>query len=121
MALQVPAYKTEFNKNYNFQNVIAWIAFLYCDFSANAGRIVVNVAMDLASSGDGSTPLDQVSIATGQEFDTGEVDGEGKPVLFAYPRLDQIVADNQAAFDSIRAYLYEKLTHVPTFKDGVNI
>jgi hypothetical protein len=121
MALKIPVYKTDFNKNYNFENVIAWVAFMACDFAMGKGRLGINVNMDVASSSDGSAPLEQLSIGTGEKFDTGQVDADGKPIMVAFPDMAQIISDNQAAFDSIRDYLYTKISGLPKFEGSVKV
>lgn len=121
MALQVPLYQTSFNKNYKFENVIAWVAFMACDFVNMSGQIMLNVSMDVEASSDGSDPIGQEAIATGQVFPTGETDENGVPTFVQFPDLTEIITANQEAFDSIRAYLYNEIAKLPKFKDAVNV
>lgn len=76
-----------------------------CDFSSGGGNLVVNVNMDTASAIAHKPPIAQVSILLGDNF----------------PTLQQVVSDNQAAFDQIRAYLYTKLKARPEFKNSTEV
>lgn len=121
MALQVPTYQTEFNKNYKFENVIAWIALMTCDFNNMSGQLILNVSMDLEASEDGSSPIGQEAIATGQVFPTGLLNEQGVETYVEFPSLTQIIAENQEAFNSIREYLYNKVAELPKFKDAIHV
>jgi hypothetical protein len=129
MSLLVPSFNTAYRKSAPFENVIAWMAALTCDFASMTGRVVLNVNTDATSAQDGSSPVDQVGITLGQTFPTGEKDADGnlvldengQPTTVTFPDLAKIITDNQEHFDAIREYLYGKLKYMPMFKNSIDV
>lgn len=106
MGLYLPKFYTDFSAVAQ-TNGYAWIAGEGVDLSTNSGQIVVNGHPDEESANAGLPPIFQVPVTFGQTYDGT-----------TFPPLDQVVKDNQEAFDSIWAYLYSKLKTIPPFREA---
>lgn len=85
-----------------------WLAGLSADFFNKVGGITLYGHNSAANAAAGLPPDVQYQIQFGQV----ETDGQGRPVTF--PTIEQFLADNKAAFDSLKAYLYAKAAGMPS-------
>ena len=105
MSLSVPDYPNQFSPT-PLAEACAWVERLDLDFGSGAGSVGVAVHADAPAAAAGYPPIARIPLALGQG---------------GMPTLAEFLADNAAAFDAIRAYLYSKLAAMGQFPGATEV
>ena len=106
MYILIPSYVTPYQAA-PLPGAVGTVTYIACEIAAGgSGRCVLTVAADAEAAAAGRKPVGDFTLELGVAYPTGEADEAGRPVMAAMPTFAQMMADNQEAFDTIRAYLY---------------
>jgi hypothetical protein len=115
MSLQVPSFPNPYS-TVALTDAYAWISCLNIDFVSMTGRVEVRVNADATSADNGLPAISVISYSINAVASQGP---QGATSIL--PPLTQVLSDNQAAFDSIRTYLYEKIAADPQFSGATQV